>query len=273
MQDQTLKTIIEQFSLYRLLIASVFFFMTWAFVSLLRLAADRLAAKFTRYRLQISSVYPVLRLLIWVGAMAFVVFAIFSPPINTIIAISASAGLAIGLGAQDLIKNIIAGVLILFDRPFRVGDMIQTGDHYGEVTIIGLRSTRIHTFGDSLISLPNSLLLGQAVSNSNSGELDELIEVEFNLPAHLDVQKLKKLAWESAACSPYVFLKKPVRVMVEDRFDRTFLTRLKIKAYVLDIRYERMLASDISERFKQTLVEHRLITEATALGLLASQGE
>ncbi len=270
MQDETLKTIIEQFSLYRLLIAAVFCVMTWAFVALLRLAADRLAKKFTRYRLQISSSYPVLRLLIWIGTIAFVVFAVFSPPINTIIAISASAGLAIGLGAQDLIKNVIAGVLILFERPFRVGDMIQVDEHYGEVTNIGLRSIALHTFDDSTVSLPNSMVLGQAVSNSNSGALDEMIEVEFTLPAHIDVQLAKALAWEAAVCSPYAFLKKPVQVMIEDRFDRTFLTRMKIKAYVLDIRYERLLASDISERFKQALIELDLINEGTVLSMAST---
>ena len=50
-----------------------------------------------------------------------------------LLTISASIGLAVGLGAQDLIRNLIAGVLMLFERPFLVGDMIGVGDHYGEV--------------------------------------------------------------------------------------------------------------------------------------------
>ncbi|BCR03815.1 potassium transporter KefA [Desulfuromonas versatilis] len=271
MKDDTLRTIIEQFSLWRLALAAAFFLLTWLFLRLLAHAADGLAEKFPRYRLFIASLFPVLRLGIWIGAFAFVVFAVFSPPLNTIIAISASAGLAIGLGAQDLIKNLIAGVLILFDRPFQVGDMIEVGDHYGEVTNIGLRSICIRTFGDSAVTLPNAMVLGQAVSNSNSGALDEMVEVEFSLPAHVDVQLAKALAWEAAACSPYAFLKKPVKVMIEDSFDRTFLTRLKIKTYVLDVRYERLLASDISERFKTALVEQGMISEKTVLGLLPAQ--
>jgi len=266
-ENETLKTFFESFSLFRLLGALVFIIFIWAFLWGLRVLSEILAGKFTRYRLFISSAYPMLRLFIWVGAIAFVVFAIFSPPFNTIIAISASAGLAIGLGAQDLIKNIIAGILILLDRPFRVGDMIQVGDHYGEVRNIGLRSIRVQTFDDSTVSLPNSMVLSEAVSNSNAGAIDEMVVVEFHLPACTDIQQVKELAREAAACSPYVYLKKPIAVIIDDRFDRTFLTRLKIKAYVLDIRLERLLASDISERLKIELLRHGLMTEALVRGV------
>lgn len=267
--DETFKNFLENFSPFRVIAALIFFLLTWGFLRGMRLLSEILASKFTRYRLFISSAYPVLRLFVWVGAIAFVIFAIFSPPINTIIAISASAGLAVGLGAQDLIKNIIAGILILMDRPFRVGDMIQVGDHYGEVRNIGLRSTHIQTFDDSLVTLPNSLVLGVAVANSNAGALDEMVVVEFHLPASTDIQQVKELAREAAACSPYVYLKKPIAVLVDDRFDRTFLTRLKIKAYVLDIRLERLLASDISERLKGELLKRGLMTEATVRGVAA----
>lgn len=269
MESETLKNFFESFSLFRILVALVFFLITWAFLWGLRVLSEVLASKFTRYRLFISSTYPVVRLFVWVGALSFAIFAIFNPPYNTIIAITASAGLALGLGAQDLIKNVIAGILILMDRPFRVGDMIQVQDHYGEVRNIGLRSTRLQTFDDSSVTLPNALVLGVAVANSNTGALDEMVVVEFDLPASVDVRLVKELAREAAACSPYVYLKKPIAVMIEDRFERTFLTRLKIKAYVLDIRFERIFASDITERLKIELVRHGLMTESLVCAVAA----
>jgi len=269
MQAETFQNLFEHFSLLRIVEALFLFLLTWGFLWGVRLLGEVLSSKFARYRLFISSAYPVLRLFVWVGALAFIVFVIFSPPLNTIVAISASAGLAIGLGAQDLIKNVIAGILILLDRPFRVGDMIEVGEHYGEVRNIGLRSIRLQTFDDSSVSLPNSLVLGQAVSNSNAGAIDEMVVVEFHLPASVDIRQVKELAREAAACSPYVYLKKPIAVMVDDRFERTFLTRLKIKAYVLDIRLERLLASDISERLKTELLARGLMSEALVRGVAA----
>lgn len=262
MDEQNLQTIAQHFfNLYRLLFALGIFTLTWGAVWLLKHGTELLAAKFGRYRLQIASLFPLLRLGIWVGSIAFTIVVVFNPPVSTLLTVGASAGLAIGLGAQDLIKNIIAGIVILFDRPFRVGDMVQVGEHYGEVINIGLRSIRLRTFDDSEVTLPNNLVLGQAASNSNSGALDELVVAEFHLPASVDVQEAKQLAWEAAACSPYVYLKKPINVVIEDVFDYTFLTRFKVKAYVLDIRYERLFASDVLERIKQ---------EISARGLLAN---
>lgn len=268
MPDTTIGGLFEQITLLRIIAVILVFALAWGFLVVLKYAADLLATKYSRHRLFISSAFPVVRLGLWIVTLLLVIFGIFQPPINTLIAISASVGLALGLGAQDLIKNLIAGILILIDRPFRVGDMIDAAGHYGEVIGIGLRSTRIHTFDDSIVTLPNSLVLGSAVSNSNSGELDELVVVEIRLPASVDVQQARDLAREAAVCSPYVYLKKPVAVMVGDEFQRTFLTTLKIKAYVLDVRLERLLASDITERFKREAIRCGLVTEQMVLGLV-----
>ncbi len=225
---------------------------------LLRRVLSALAVRFSRHRLLISGLYPVLRLLTWIAAVAYILFGIIQPPLNTLLAVSASAGLALGLGAQDLVRNVVSGVLILFERPFHVGDMIQVGEHYGEVINIGLRSVQIRTFEDSVVTFPNSLVQTQAISNANAGQLDEMVVVRFHLPADVAVGPVKELAWEAAACSPYVHLGKPIAVLVEDRFEYRFLTRFTIKAYVHEIRLERVLASDILERVKQVLHERGL---------------
>ncbi len=269
MKDETAQFIRNLFSDNRLLLALLLVVAVWLFTKALQSLSEILARKFTRYRLFISSLFPILRLLSWVFALPMIVFGVLHPPLNTVLALSASAGLAVGLGAQDLIKNILSGTLILFDRPFRVGDMIHAGDHYGEVTDIGLRSVKIRTFDDSSVTLPNSLVLSQAIANSNSGALDELVVTEFLLPASLDVQSIKGLAWEAAACSPYVYLKKPITVVAEDHFDRTFLTRFKVKAYVLDVRYEKLFASDIVERIKLEINRRGLLPETLVTALLA----
>lgn len=238
--------------------------LTAAGLWLLRRVLTALATRFSRKRLLISGLYPLLRLLCWISAVAYILFVIIHPPLNTLLAVSASAGLALGLGSQDLIRNIVAGVLILFERPFHVGDMIQVGEHYGEVVNIGLRSVQIRTFEDSVVTFPNSLVQTQAISNANAGQLDEMVVVRFHLPAETPVGPVKELAWEAAACSPYVHLGKPIAVLIEDRFDYRFLTRFTIKAYVHEIRLERILASDILERVKKALQEQNL--EAPMIG-------
>ena len=77
-------------------------------------------------------------------------------------------GLAFALAAQDTVSNLFGSVTVLFDRPFQVGDWIVVGDVEGTVEEMGFRSTRIRTFYNSLITLPNSNLIKVSVDNLGS---------------------------------------------------------------------------------------------------------
>lgn len=74
-------------------------------------------------------------------------------------------GLAVALAAKDAVANFFGSLMILFDRPFQVGDWIIVGDAEGTVEEIGFRSTRIRTFYNSVISIPNSELMNAKIDN------------------------------------------------------------------------------------------------------------
>ncbi|MDP6461699.1 MAG: mechanosensitive ion channel family protein, partial [Gemmatimonadota bacterium] len=74
-------------------------------------------------------------------------------------------GLAFALAAQDTVKNLFGSLTVLLDRPFQVGDWIVIDDLEGTVEEVGFRSTRIRTFYDSLITMPNANLINSAVDN------------------------------------------------------------------------------------------------------------
>jgi MscS family membrane protein len=74
-------------------------------------------------------------------------------------------GLAFALAAQDTVSNLFGSVTVLLDRPFEVGDWVVVGDVEGTVEEMGFRSTRIRTFYNSLITLPNSNLIRASVDN------------------------------------------------------------------------------------------------------------
>ena len=267
---ETLKTVGQLFTAGHILLAVLIVAAGYALNRLAGTAAQALSRRFSRFRMQIVGLVPILRLAVWAIVTYLIVVDVFQPPETQLLALLASVGLAVGLAAQDVIRNLISGVTILFERPFRVGDMVRIGEHYGEITSIGLRSVQLHTFDDSLVTIPNSTVTGQSASNSNNGALDEMVVVSFTVPASLDVETVKDIAWEAAACSPYAYLKKPINVLVEDLFNRTFLTRVTVKAYVLDVRYERVFASDILERVKETLLARRLLTPELVLSALAT---
>jgi MscS family membrane protein len=89
----------------------------------------------------------------------------FGYPVTGVIASLGIGGLAFALAAKDSISNIFGSLMIIFDRPFHVGDWIKAGDMEGTVEEVGFRSTKIRTFAKTLISVPNNIIANLALDN------------------------------------------------------------------------------------------------------------
>ncbi|MXR51022.1 mechanosensitive ion channel [Halovenus sp. WSH3] len=85
--------------------------------------------------------------------------------LQAIATIAAAATLAIGFALQDVIKNFVAGIFIYTDKPFRIGDWIEWGDNAGVVEDISLRVTRVRTFDNELLTVPNGVLMSDVIKN------------------------------------------------------------------------------------------------------------
>lgn len=221
---------------------------------------ERFAERSTNYRITIKGLIPVVKILIWIFTIFIIIAGIIRPPMETVIAVGASVGIAVGFAAQDILKNIFGGIMILFDQPFQVGDKIEVGDYYGEVVKIGLRSTRVVTPDDSLVSIPNSELMNKSVSNSNAGEANCQVVAEIYLPITVDTEQVRKIAIEAAQVSRYVYLNKPIVVLFfnEVKERRSYL-KMRLKAYVSDIRFEFAFKSDMTEIVMRELVTRKVI--------------
>jgi len=232
------------------------FYLLKIITKILQYFAERSA----NYRISYKGTIPIIRLLGWSIIVYIIVAIIIQPPFGTLIAVSASLGIAVGLAAQDLIKNIFGGIMILFDRPFQVGDKINVGENYGEVLTIGLRSTRIVTGDDSVVSIPNSDIMNQAVSNSNSGEPNCQVVAEIFLPIDIDTVAVRDIALEAAKVSKYVYLNKPISVLFfnEVKENRSYL-KMRLKAYVLDIRFEFAFKSEMTELIIRELLSDGIL--------------
>ncbi|MGE5590263.1 MAG: mechanosensitive ion channel family protein [Bacillota bacterium] len=117
--------------------------------------------------------------------------SIFLPPetLQPILASAGVVGLAVGFGAQSLVKDIIAGFFILYEDQFAVGDYITTGTYSGVAEDIGLRITRLRDFSGAVHVLPNGVI--EAVSNMSRGRMRAMVDVsvayEEDLPHVLEV--------------------------------------------------------------------------------------
>jgi len=220
---------------------------------------DQLSERSAKRRLFFKGLVPIVRILLWLFAGYLIVRGIFRVDAQGVVAGAAAIGVAVGFAAQDLLKNLFGGIILVFDQPFQVGDKIRVGETYGEVTSIGLRSTRIVTPDDNLVSVPNAQVVDQQVANANAGELNCQVVIDLYLPRNVDEREAKRIAFEAAVGSRYVYLNKPITVLIRDELAHIVLTRVRVKAYVLDPRHEFLFESDVTERAREGFREAGLI--------------
>lgn len=257
-----LQTLTRLISFRKILLVLFIFLFTYFLNKFAAQILDNLSERFSTYRLGIKRMIPVFRIGVWSIALYIMIAGIINPPFETVITVTASVGIAVGFASQDILKNIFGGFMIIMDRPFQVGDKIEVGSYYGEVLQIGLRSTRIVTPDDSVVTIPNSELMNKAVSNSNSSALDCQVVAEIYLPANVDLEQVKEITHRAAISSKYTFLKKPVTIItLNEVSDRGLLVKLRVKAYVLDIRYEFLFKSDMTDTILRELNRRKMIPE------------
>ncbi|MBL1213857.1 MAG: mechanosensitive ion channel family protein [Ignavibacteriae bacterium] len=265
--DEVTSKLSDVFSPAKIIWAIIFLAISFFVIKFIIKILSLISEKSTRYRLTLKGLIPIVRILAWTASLSIVIIVIFAPPIESLVVVTGSLGIAVGFASQDILKNIFGGIMIIFDRTFQVGDKVAIGEHYGEVLNIGLRSTRIVTADDSVVSVPNGDLISKAVSNSNSGETNCQVVAEFYLPPYIDTAKARDIAIQAAQVSRYVYLNKPITVIFinEVHHGKPFL-KMRLKAYVLDIRYEFAFMSDMTESTIKELVRNELVTKEELAG-------
>lgn len=125
-----------------------------------------------------------IRCIIYIIA-CFIIVSELGYDLNGILAGLGLSGVVIALAAQDTAKNIFGGIVILWDKPFKIGDWIETTNFEGVVEDITFRSTRIRTFENSIVTIPNSTISNESLINwskMKKRRYKENFEIEFSTP-------------------------------------------------------------------------------------------
>lgn len=251
------KSLSNYFSVTKIIITILILILTYVFLRILSLILGIWAERNIKYRVTIKGIIPLLRVFAWTSVLIFILVAIFRPPMASILAFSASIGVAVGFASQDLLKNIFGGIVIIFDKPFQIGDKVQVGSYYGEVVGIGLRSTRLVTSDDNLVSVPNSDVMNSAVANANAGEENCQVVTEIFLPLTSDINRVRHFAIETAQVSKHIYLNKPIVVLFfQEHIGHKVMLKVKVKAYVNDIRNEFAFKSEVTEVLTREFIDY-----------------
>jgi len=151
---------------------------------------------------------PLLRKLISIVIYTIAVISIlkyFKQDISAIIVTLGVGSMAIALAAKDTIANMIAGFTIMTDRPFRIGDriLLESGEK-GDIYDIGLRSTKILTFENTLIIVPNQQIVNEKVTNLTYPDPRIRVRIDLGVAYGTDLDKAKKILVDVCKAHPDV---------------------------------------------------------------------
>jgi small-conductance mechanosensitive channel len=210
--------------------------------------ADQLGARFGHRRLLIHKVWSFARFFLYLTAGGVVVSLSFQFNQTVLALVGGTLAVAIGFAMRDLVAAMIAGITIMLDRPFQVGDRVEYGGEYGDIVAIGLRSVRMVTLDDNVVTIPNNKVLTDVTSCGNYGALDMQVSVHFHIGTDQDFDAALEIIREALTTSRFAFLEKPVVVLMEQVLDGSVAAlHLRGKAYVLDTKYEKAFVTDVTQ--------------------------
>ena len=165
------------------------------------------------------------------------------------------AGVAVGFAAKDTLSNLIAGILLIIDRPFEVGDRIEVwrapvgSATWGDVIDIGLRATKIKTTDNIVIVIPNNEIMMRDIINYT--HISEKIRVRINIGVayDTDLPKAKKLILRVAEATEWV-VDEPAPKVVVRNFGESSVD-LQLRVWIRDARQRMNTISNITDRVKE----------------------
>jgi len=143
------------------------------------------------------------------------------------------AGLTLGFAARDALSNLISGLLIFWDRPFVIGDLVEVEGQYGRVDRITLRSTRVVTPDGRMLAVPNSTIINRLVASyTNFPQLR--LDIPVTVAVGEDLGRIRRILLELIQGDPAYSESPPPRVVVKELNDYNVL--LEVQAWILDER-------------------------------------
>ena len=240
--------------------AGIVIFIAWLLLRFVDRIVDDFGKSIADRRLLLQRLNAFFHFFVYFTTVAIIVLVSFNFSPQTLAVIGGASVVAVGFATRDLLASLVAGVLIIFDRPFQIGDRVKFGGEYGDIQKIGLRSVKLRTLDDSTVTIPNNLFLSEVVSSSNSGQLDMQLVVDFYIGLDQDVHRARELIREAAATSRYIYLPKPIDVRAAQKpLDGCVAMHMRLKAYVLDTKYEKDFETDVTLRVHRAFADHNIL--------------
>ncbi|RYE36980.1 MAG: mechanosensitive ion channel [Sphingobacteriaceae bacterium] len=180
-----------------------------------------------------------------------------SIPIEKINIIIGALSVGIGFGLQTIVNNLVSGVILAFEKPVQIGDIIEVGGHAGSIKEMGIRASKIATSDGSEIIIPNGDLLSQHLTNWTLSNNNRRVELIVGVAYGSELDKVRKLLYHLIMDREYVMKTPQPMVLIHNFGDNS--VDFRILFWVEDLtkwlELKSRVMSDIYETFYQEKIE------------------
>jgi small conductance mechanosensitive channel len=244
------------------------FVVSWILIWLVKNLFPWLANRIPgRLRLYLLPSVPVIRLIILIAAIVLIVPMLIKTSLQNIVAVLGFAAVAVGFAFKEYISSLLAGIVVIYERPYRVGDWVTVDGAYGEILSMNLRALRMFTFDDTVVTIPHIKIWESNIYNANDGKRNLLCVANFFVNPNHDAALVRQKLHDVALTSPFLDMNHPIRVIVQEQ---PWGTHYQLKAYPLDGRDQFLFVSDLTVRGKAALARMG-VNPAQALPAPATQ--
>ncbi|SOD14048.1 mechanosensitive ion channel family protein [Pedobacter xixiisoli] len=201
---------------------------------------------------QKSSKVALIRLIIIVLAFLLAITA-SGLPMDRVTVVLGALGVGIGLGMQNIVNNFVSGIILIFERPFRIGDFVELADKKGRVKDIGIRSSKLLTQQGSEVIIPNGDLLSGRLVNWTLNHDYVKTELIFKVNAETDLDLLNKIIKDQIGKANHVMERLQTEILVNAILANAI--EIKVLTWVESIYVEPAFKSELMmsllKRFKE----------------------
>jgi small-conductance mechanosensitive channel len=177
--------------------------------------------------------------------------------LSNIALVAGALSVGIGLGLQNIVNNFVSGLVLLIERPVKVGDWVGVGDKQGLVRRINVRSTELSTFERSTVILPNSQLLSSPVVNWTHKDKVGRIDIRVVVAFGADTEKVRETMLACATAHPEILPRPPPFVLFLEFGDTALI--FELRAFLRDVEKRARVGSDlrfsIEKAFRDSQIE------------------
>ena len=241
-----------EFGFAQLVVAAVLFFMIKPVVEVLKNGVQRLGRRSSVDKAVMMPIETVVGYGVWT-VYGLLLLHIIGVRLSSIVVLAGGMSVGIGFGLQHIINNFVSGLILLFGRSVRPGDVIEHELVLGEVEKVTIRSTLVRTRDDTTMLIPNSSLVSMPFVNMSRGNRAVRLVVAVGAAYNSDTDLVERLLLETAREHPEVLKHPAPRVRFENFQDSCLDFRLK---FWVDFDGSKRVASDLRYAILKKFREH-----------------